>query len=103
MSALTPQSFPKAKPVLSDLPDYVKDPANFRKIELALLDTLTGCRKSHSEVFEMSQCTKCTTNMLERRTLMKTFGFKTPAHYLAWKKVHHKIQQLIKMPKYNKK
>ncbi len=86
---------------LKDLPDYVKDHANYMKIEKALLDTLTGCRKSHSEVVEMSKCKKCTENMLVRRALMKTFGFKTPAVYMAWKKVHHKITKLMPLRKYN--
>ena len=88
---------------LKQLPDFVKDPANYRKIELALLDTLTGCRKSHSDITETSKCLKCTRNMKERRLLMKTFGFKTYGVYLQWKKTHIKIKELQRLPKYNKK
>ena len=87
--------------LLKDLPDWVKDHANYMKIERALLDTLTGCRKAHSEVTDISKCKKCTENMLVRRKLMETFGFKSPGVYYAWKKTHHKITKLVPLQKYN--
>jgi len=94
----------RINPLLKDLPDFVKAPENYMKIERALLDTLI-CRKAHAEIIEMAECRKCTTNMLERRALMKTFGFKTSAHYMTWKKIHRKIQdyEKVRLSKYNKK
>lgn len=78
---------------LDRLPDYVKDPKNFMKIERALLETL-ACGKSHADPVEMSSCQKCTQNMLERRKLMHSFGFTTPAIYMAWKKVQTEIRAM---------
>ena len=82
----------RGNPLTRHLPDYVKDPANYEKIQKALLETLT-CGKSHADAFEMSQCTKCTNNMLERHALMGKFGFKTSAQYMAWKETMEYIKK----------
>ena len=85
---IKPNTFPKAKPsILASLPTYLKDPKNYKKIQRALLETIRGCKKDHSDPFEMSRCNKCTSNMLERHALMGKFGFQSMAQYMSWKKI----------------
>ena len=90
-----PKSFPRAigNPILYGLPPALKDPANFEKIQRAILNTLKG-KCSHSEMLEMVKCGKCTRKMMERRLLLKRLGFRNPAQYLEWKKVHVRIKEL---------
>lgn len=85
-------TFPRYRPRLSDFPDYLKDPANYEKIQRALLDTLASSH-SHSEVLEWYSCKKCAKKLDEHTLLMKTLGFKTSGHYYAWKKIMHEIHK----------
>ena len=91
----------KSDPMLDSLPDYVKDPRNFMKIQRALIETL-ACATSHSDPMEMAHCAKCSENMLERRELMKKFGFKSPAQYMAWRRAHEFIKERIPYDMYNR-
>jgi len=82
---------PKTSPLLASLPDHLKDPRNYDKIQKAIYETFaTTC--SHSDMFQWAECRKCTSKMLERRLLLKRLGFKNPAQYMAWKKVHTEIR-----------
>lgn len=93
---------PKLHPMLRDLPDHLKDPANYEKIRKAILQTiLTTC--SHREMYEWSQCKKCTDKMLERRLLLRKLGFKNPAQYMAWQKIHEKIKERFPLVDWTKK
>lgn len=91
----------KVDPMLSTLPDYVKDPRNFYKIQKALLETMV-CHSSHSEPMDVFKCSKCQDNMLERRKLMLEFGFKSPAQYMAWRKSHEAVKKLMPLDMYNR-
>lgn len=83
---------PKNNPILDGLSEYVKNPANYTEIKKKLLDTLaTKC--THSDLLAYSACKSCTNKMLERRRLLKKLGFKSAAQYMAWQKVHEKIQE----------
>lgn len=86
---------------LDSLPNFTKDPKNFMKIERALLETLT-CGKSHADPSEMALCKKCTENMLERRKLMGRFGFRSIEQYMAWKKTHQKIREMMPLVDWEK-
>ena len=99
---ITPDTFPKyaPNPLLASLPPHLKDQANFDKIQRALLETLV-CRKTHSDVVKMAECTKCTENMLVRRKLLKELGFQSVAQYMEWRKVHEVIKKRVPLPKYN--
>lgn len=101
MNDITPKTFPthKVHP-LDGLPEFLKDPANYMKVQRALLETLT-CGKSHSELLNMADCKKCKENMLIRRELMKRFGFKHPAMYMAWRKTHEYIKASVPLDEYN--
>lgn len=93
------QTLPKYTPnrFLKDLPEHLKDPKNFEKIQKALLETIRSCTKSHSEPADIPKCPKCTDGMLERRLLMKRLGFKSSAQYMAWRKVHTIIDRRVKL------
>lgn len=79
-------------PLLEGLPAYVKDPKNFFDIQQSIINTVqTTC--SHGDVMEYAKCKKCTEKMLERRKLLKKYGFKNPKQYFEWRKVHQEIRR----------
>lgn len=88
---ITPETFPNVnqikRSIVADLPDSVKDPKNFEKIQRALLETIRKCKKSHSDPHEMSLCKTCTEGMLERHALMGKFGFNSMKQYREWLKI----------------
>lgn len=93
MTEITPQTFPNAKGVmtaphslLKNLPSYLKNPANYDKIQYALLETLAS-KHSHSEIQDWAKCKSCQEKVFNHKRMMKKLGFKTPAHYQIWKKI----------------
>lgn len=94
MNEITPETFPNYKSLnkVGHLPDFVKDPANYEKIERALLDT-RFCGKTHSDPSQMFECKGCQNKTLERRELMEKFGFRDASDYLNWKKIHEEIRK----------
>ena len=93
------QKYRKVNP-LDGLPEYLKDPKNFYKINKALLETLS-CGKLHSELKHVYTCKKCTENMILRKDLMVQFGFKDAKQYLAWKKTHFELKRRMPLDMYN--
>ena len=89
---ITPHTFPKFKPnpIFQGLPDSVKDPKNYAKIQKALIETL-ATPHSHSDVLTFYQCLKCQGRVTAHRNLMKKLGFTSGAQYLSWKKVMHQM------------
>lgn len=83
---------PRYNPLISSLPEYLKNPANYEEIRKKILESImTNC--SHSDIQEFAKCPKCTEKMLERRKLLKKLGFKNPAQYRAWQKTHEEIKK----------
>ena len=72
-------------PITKSLPAYLKDPANYEKIQRALLETLASGH-SHSEVIGWHKCRGCQKRVQDHREMMRKLGFISPAQYLAWKK-----------------
>lgn len=101
-SEITPDTFPKEKAVspFLGMPDYLKDPANYEKIQLALYDA-GGSTCGHTELIEWSACNKCQRKQHDRAELMRKLGFASGAQYLAWKKVHDTIREKVPLAKYN--
>jgi two-component SAPR family response regulator len=93
---ITPDTFPKYQPnpLTVNLPDYVKDPANYEKIRKALLDCL-ATKHSHSDAEEWSKCTECMRQVEEHKLMMKKFGFTSPQQYKAWQKTHETIKKKL--------
>lgn len=102
MTDITPQTFPTLKSVnpLDGLPEYLKKPESYEKVQMALLDTL-ACGKTHSDPLQMMECKKCAENMLVRRQLMKKLGFSGVEQYMAWRKTHEEIKRRVPLAKYN--
>lgn len=94
------QFYSRTNSLLDSLPDFVKDPKNYDKIQRALLETLAS-KHSHSDLVKVAECKECSEKMLERRALMKKFGFKSAAQYMAWRKVHEEIKRRMPLDKYN--
>ena len=94
-------NYSKTHPLIASLPKALKDPANYEKIKKAISDTMivkdTKLEKAcvHEDIASMSTCPRCTKNMLARRMLLKKLGFKNPAQYWAWQKVHEEIKQMF--------
>jgi hypothetical protein len=83
---------PRLHPLLASLPEHLKNPANFEKIQKAIIDTLqTKC--NHGDVLEFAKCKKCTENMLKRRLLLRKLGFRSPSQYFAWRSIHEEIKK----------
>jgi len=93
-SNITSKTFGKKfAPRLTDsLPDFLKDPANFLKVQQAIYKTI-ATKHSHGDVFEYAKCSACSRKMLERRHLLKSLGFKNPAQYMQWQKTHAEIRK----------
>lgn len=93
-------------PLLDGLPEFLKEPKNYMKVQKALLDTLS-CGKLHSDPLKMMECSKCTENMITRKKLMEKFGFGkeddvlTLKRYMEWKKIHEEIKRRMPLDKYN--
>ena len=77
-------------PKLAGLSDYVKNPANFDKIQRILLDTLAG-QHTHSEMVTWATCKTCQEKVAIHGALMRKLGFKSPAIYYSWKKIMEMI------------
>lgn len=84
--------FPKyaPNPYLKDLPAHLKDPRNYKKIQMALLETFAS-KHSHSEMEHWSKCKDCMERVREHGLLMRKLGFPTGRHYLEWKRVMSEI------------
>lgn len=92
--------FKKVSP-LQGLPEYLKDPKSYMPVQKALLDTLS-CGKLHSDPSQVFHCAKCSENMVRRRELMRKFGFRNAAQYMAWKKTHEEIKNRMPLDMYNR-
>jgi hypothetical protein len=76
----------KGQLLLQGLPDYLKDPANYMKIQKAILDA-GATKHSHSEMILWAECKSCQKKQWDRKETMHHLGFKSGAQYLAWKKI----------------
>ena len=106
MTDIKKDTFPKARgnPIFANLPVHLKDPKNFKKIQKLLVKELRVCKKSHSEISEYAMCVTCQRAFRNKGMAMKKLGFASAAQYMAWVKVHTKIEDInkVRLPKYNK-
>jgi hypothetical protein len=91
---------PKPHPLIASLPDYLKDRANYEKIEKAILDA-GATKHSHGEMVDWAGCKACQAKQIDRLRMMKKLGFKNAAQYMTWKKIHQEIKARVPLPKYN--
>jgi len=83
--------------ILAGLPEYLKDPNVYDKVQKAIVSSIqSSC--THSDPSEWMSCRKCGEKMAERRALLKRLGFKSPAQYMQWKKVHEMMRTELRDP-----
>lgn len=84
---ITPKTFPKftPNPLSVGMPAYLKDPKNYKKIQKALLETLSG-KHTHSEMQSWASCVTCQKKARDLKEMMKGIGFRNFNQYLYWKK-----------------
>ena len=92
----------RVDPLIDSLPEYLKDPQHFEKIQKAIIETVKACKKAHVNLLEMAECETCTENMLIRRALLKKLGFKNARQYYAWRKIHEKIRKMMPLVNWKK-
>ena len=85
-------NLPRYKPnsLFANLSPFVKDPANYNKIQKILLNELAGPH-THSEMTNWANCRTCQDKSQERIMLMRKLGFTSAAIYLGWKKTMEQI------------
>ncbi len=74
--------------ILDALPEYLKEPQNYLKIQKEIYEQFSGACSSHAEVAEASMCRKCQRAYRNRSIFMERIGFPSPAHYRKWMQVH---------------
>lgn len=77
-------------PLIAAMPAHLKDPANYMKIQKALLDA-GSTTHSHGEVLEWASCIKCQKAQNNRLLMMKAMGFTSKAMYMVWRRINHEI------------
>lgn len=84
---ITPTTFKpyQPNPIFNGMPAYLKDPANYEKIQKALYDA-GGSTCSHSELIEWTACKKCQQKQWNRSEMMQKLGFTSGTQYILWKK-----------------
>lgn len=93
----------KKAAIFNDLPEYLKDPKNYHKIQRTLVEALFSGH-SHQEVIEWAECKKCQKKFAGKWDIIKKLGFTSIAQFKAWQLVHHRMQSILREPlsKYNK-
>lgn len=88
MQKLDLQTVPKLKfnPIFKDLPESLKDPKCFKRIEKKLNAILNSDHK-HKTVTGYVTCAWCSEKRTERYKLMEKIGFTSIGQYMDWKKV----------------
>ena len=73
-------------PLFDGLPEYTKDPKNYKDIESQLFDVMQTDHK-HRKMTTFVKCESCQEHLEEKRALLKSMGFESQGQYLEWRKV----------------
>jgi len=68
------------------LPDELKDPKNFSKIEKKLANIMVSDHK-HATIKQFMKCKRCQVKMRKKQETMKELGFKDFEQYQNWRKI----------------
>lgn len=90
------QKTTQVHPLIAILPAYLKDPANYEKIQKVIFESFAG-KHSHEEVIDWASCADCQKRFANRSFVLKKLGFKNPAQYMIWKKIHEHIKARVKL------
>lgn len=89
---LSPIQLRKPHPLVASMPPHLKDPKNYRKIQKYIVESLAGTH-SHGEVVDWAKCPSCQRRFRNRGDVLEKLGFKSPAQYMIWQKIHHEIKR----------
>ncbi len=76
----------KLHPLVADLPDELKDPKCFKKIEKKLHKIMESDH-NHKAMITFQKCKECQARFNEKRHQIKKYGFKSYEQYLFWKRI----------------
>jgi len=76
----------KPNPVFKGLPDNLKDPKTFKKVEKKLINAIFSDHK-HATVKAYLKCKRCQDKFKKRQAFIKDLGFTSYEQYTEWKKV----------------
>lgn len=76
----------KENPMFDTLPEKLKDPKCFKKIETKLSNIMISDHK-HKSVQTFVRCKRCLAKMNKKNEAIKELGFKDSIQYQHWKKV----------------
>lgn len=88
MRKLTKDELNKGKPnpLFKGMPERLKDPKNYKKVEKELAKLLET-KHDHKQPSAWMKCEECQTQFEAKRKKRKQLGFKSAAQYLEWKKI----------------
>lgn len=105
---ITPDTFPNQRKVhvLEGLPQWLKEPEAYKKVQKLLINYIRACKKTHSDLEGWSKCTTCQQARANRMEAIHRLGFSDLRQYAAWKKTHEQMRDLkegkrVPLPKYN--
>ena len=100
----TLRTFPNLKThaIVKNMPPHLKDPANFDKIQKAIIEA-GRTTHSHSDIEAWGKCKKCQMALVNRSEMMRKLGFKTGSHYIIWRRIQEQMKMVLRdpLPKYN--
>jgi len=88
MEKLTQKQIAEAKvnPIFDGLPDSLKDPKIYGKIERAVVRVMFSDHQ-HKTIKQFVRCERCQAKVKRRRAVIKEFGFRDIIQYQEWKRV----------------
>lgn len=88
----------KPNPLFLGMPDYLKDSANYEKIQKTIIEA-GATKHSHGDLETFAACVPCQVKQHERAETMRKLGFRSGAQYMAWRKVMEMIRKPKRDPK----
>lgn len=76
----------KPDPLFKGLPERLKDPKIFNKIEKSLIKVVQTKHK-HKTVSSYVKCVECQDKHKKRKELLKSLGFSGTQQYMQWRKI----------------
>lgn len=88
MKKLNLKEVPKLKknPIFKGLPERLKDPSVYEKIERELFEAMKTDHK-HKTVKQFVTCAWCQKKRELKQNKMKAMGFKSMGQYLEWRRI----------------
>jgi hypothetical protein len=76
----------KANPILRGLPEHLKDPKSYKRVEQRLRMAMVSDHK-HKDMKSFSECVRCRKKVKRKTEIMKEEGFKSYEQLMEWRRV----------------